>query len=87
MPASQFWNLVHQISEAQGKTGQTADERTRALLAAFGELPPTLKWELLADVMHLSMDLPDLYAAMMSVANIREQQGEDRKFWPKGNSA
>lgn len=85
--ASPVWNLVQQLSEAYEQTGLTVDERTQALLASFRELPPTVRRQLLADVFRLSMDLPDLYASMVAIANSREQRQEDSKFWPKGHTA
>jgi hypothetical protein len=85
--ASPVWNLVQQLSEAYDQTGLTVDERTQTLLTAFRELPPTVRRQLLADVFRLSMDLPDLYASMVAIANSREQRQEDSKFWTKGNTA
>jgi hypothetical protein len=47
----------------------------QASLATFKELPATVRRQLLADIFRLSMDLPDLYASVVSTAN----QSEERK--------
>jgi hypothetical protein len=74
LAVTEFWPLLHQLSEAYEQQGLTADERMQSQLRTFREMPPTVRRQLLADIFRLSMDLPDLYASMLSVAN----QGEVR---------
>ena len=77
---TEFWPLLHQLAEVYEKVGLTSDERLEASLTAFRELPATIRRQLLADLFRISMDLPDLYAAVVSTAN----QGEARnQIWPQ----
>lgn len=77
---TEFWPLLHQLAEAYEREGLTSDERLETTLTAFREMPATVRRQLLADLFRISMDLPDLYAAVVSTANENEAH---KQIWPQ----
>jgi hypothetical protein len=69
-----FWSGLHQLAETYERRGLTADERLQEVLNSFRDQPPTVRRQLLADVFRLSMDLPDLYAAIAAAGNSSEER-------------
>jgi hypothetical protein len=70
-----FWPAVSQLRELLDSEGLTYDERMRTAVQHFLTLPPTVRRQLVLDLMRLSMELPDIYAAVCETANRCEERG------------
>ena len=74
MTAIEFWQTVGTLHELLDHQGLTADERLNAVVAKFSDLPPTVQRQLVSDLLRLSLELPDIYAAVVAAANSAEER-------------
>ena len=75
--SSEYWPALHRLSEISDRQGLGTDERLSAIVRQFVDMPPQVRRQLVADVLRLSLELPDVYAAVTAAANQAEPD-EDR---------
>ena len=75
MTPTEFWPALRLLAQLYDQQGLTPDERLESIRQQFLAAPPVAQRQLIADALRLSMDLPDLYAAVVSSANQREARG------------
>ena len=70
---AEYWPALHRLSDTSDRQGLGTDERLSAIVQQFLDMPPQVRRQLIADVLRLSLDLPDVYAAVTAAANQPEQ--------------
>ena len=70
---TEYWPALHRLSETSDRQGLGSDERLSAIVQQFLDMPPQVRRQLIADVLRLSLELPDVYAAVTAAANQAEQ--------------
>jgi len=78
--AYEYWPALHLLADASDRQGLGTDERIDAIVKQLLNLPPTVRRQLLADMLRLSMELPDLHAAATAAVNQAEQPGDSKRF-------
>jgi hypothetical protein len=76
---NEFWICLHRVSVAYAAEGATPDERLANIMSQFRQMPAIARRELLADFALIARNLPDLYAASVTVHNEADPHGEDRR--------
>jgi len=71
---TEYWPALHRLSETSDRQGMGTDERLDAIVKQFLQMPPQIRRQLIADVLRLSLELPDVYAAVTAAANQAEEQ-------------
>jgi hypothetical protein len=69
MDRIEFWPALCQLAEAYDQQGLNADERISESVRMFARQPRIVQRQIIEHMLRLSMDLPDLYAAVVAAAN------------------
>ena len=77
----QLWPAVCSVSDILGEQGLTRDERQKRAVEMFSAMPPTVQRRVLDCTLLLSMELPDLYAAIVAAANQSEEREPKKGHW------
>jgi hypothetical protein len=64
-----FWLQLHRLAEAYDAEGITSDERAHNIVQQFRELAHPARRELLAELLQITVHLPDVYPLVMAAAN------------------
>jgi len=78
----QLWPAACSLADILGEQGLTPDERQKRAVDLFSAMPPTVRRRVLDCTRQLSLELPDLYAAIVAAANRSEAgQGQGQGRW------
>jgi len=83
----QLWPAVCSVSDILGEQGLTRDERQKRAVEMFSAMPPTVQRRVLDCTLLLSMELPDLYAAIVAAANQSEKRERKKGLWKDADTA
>ena len=83
----QLWPAVCSLSDILEEQGLTRDERQKRAVEMFRALPPTVQRRVLDCTLLLSMELPDLNAAIVAAANQSEGLERKRGLWKAADTA
>jgi hypothetical protein len=78
MTTQGYWPALHRLAEAGDAQGLAKDERIQAILKQLLDLPPTVRRQLLADALRLSMELPEVHGAAAAAIHQAEQPSDQR---------
>jgi hypothetical protein len=65
---NQFWLHVHMLADAYEAEGASPDERVENVVQQFERMPPIAQRQVLADLLRLTIQIPDLYPSIVSAA-------------------
>jgi len=65
---NQFWLHVHTLADAYEAEGTTPDERVENIVRQFERMPPIAQRQVLADLLRLTIHVPELYPIIVSAA-------------------
>jgi hypothetical protein len=72
---NQFWLHVHTLADAYEAEGLEPDERVENIVRQFEGMPLIAQRQVLADLLRLTIHIPDLYHVIVAAAKAGE--------WPK----
>ena len=73
-----FWLQLHRLAEAYDAEGLTLEERAQNIVQQFRELAQPARRELLAELLQITVHLPDVYPLVMAAANEDHQPAKTR---------
>jgi hypothetical protein len=65
---NEFWLQLHRLAEAYDAEGLTRQERTENILAQFRNMPHVARRAIIADLMQVAVNIPDLYPLVVAAA-------------------
>ena len=65
---NQFWLHVHVLADAYEAEGASPDERVENVVRQFQRMPPIAQRQVLADLLRLTVQIPELYPLIASSA-------------------
>ena len=75
---NEFWLNLHRLSEAYDAEGLTPDERAESILNQFRAMPSIAQRRVLADLVRLTANLPDLYPLVVAASNETQARPADK---------
>ena len=69
---NQFWLHVHTLADAYEAEGSSPDERVENVVRQFERMPPIAQRQVLADLLRLTIHIPELYPLIVSAAKDSE---------------
>jgi hypothetical protein len=75
---NEFWLCLHRLTDAYDSEGLTSDERANSILNQFRAMPGIAQRQVLADLVRLVTNLPDLYPLVIAEANESDSRPTSR---------
>jgi len=76
MSQREFWPAFCQLADAYDDQGKTRDERLSEVVALFGAMPPMAQRQVIDSTLRLSVEMRDIYAAILKAAHSSEMPGQ-----------
>jgi hypothetical protein len=65
---NEFWLNLHRLAEAYDAEGQTPQQRAENIVAQFRDMPLVAQREVLAELVNITLHIPEVYRQVMVAA-------------------